>query len=136
MSIRGILAGPLALVLLLSLPAIERIDDRAPRVMSADPLDCSRLDATLQALVAAADPARVAAERRLHYVEGRVRVIIELVTASSAEPSTSSIVTEARYGRLIQALVPVGDLCALSTEPEVRRVRVPLAADASPQTPR
>lgn len=108
----------------------ERVAAAADQAMAADSLDCARLDSTLRALVASAEPARFAAERSLHYVDGRVRVIIELVASSSAVPLTSSIVPEGRYGRLAQALVPVAELCALSREPTVRRVRAPHAADA------
>jgi hypothetical protein len=98
--------------------------------MAGDSVDCSRLDSTLRALVASPEPERVAAERNLHYVDGRVRVIIELVASSTAAPPDPSIIPEGRYGRLLQALVLVGDLCRLSTEPGVRRIRIPQAADA------
>lgn len=92
--------------------------------------DCPKLEESLMSLAKVADPAEYAASIGLAYTidtEGRewVRVVIELTEAQSTLPQGYSLQVELRHEYLVQALVPVAKLCALSNEPQISYIRVP-----------
>lgn len=89
---------------------------------------CPKLDSALAELYQASDPERYAREHGLEWIEGRVRVVIELRAEGSALPQGYDVAVEARNQRLVQGLVRRDQLCPLSNEPEVVQVRRPLQA--------
>ena len=85
-------------------------------------MECPRLESVLYHLMQVSDPAAAAADASLSYDDGGVRV--EIVLAGEAMPTASTgLVVEARAGALLQARVPVSELCDLSNDPEVVVVR-------------
>ena len=88
--------------------------------------DYPNLETCLYELSVSPNPARYAATHGLHYTEGRVRVVIELVSGQAEIPNNYHIQIEDRYGDLVQALVPISELRPLSKEPMVRLIRTPL----------
>lgn len=89
---------------------------------------CEKVESRLYGLTVAGDPSAYAANNRLHYVNGSVRAIIELGSQTDSLPAGYAVTVEAKQGAMVQALVPVSDLCNLSNEPEVRFVRAPIEA--------
>jgi hypothetical protein len=92
--------------------------------------DCPKLEENLMNLATVADPVEYAASVGLAYTidtQGRewVRVVIELTEARSTLPQGYSLQVEMRHEYLVQALVLVSKLCALSNEPEINYVRAP-----------
>jgi hypothetical protein len=85
-------------------------------------VDCPRLESRLCQLVQAADPTSFAAGAQLEYADGRVRVIVELVSVDEPMPAYGQT-EEARYQGLVQAVVALDQLCALSNDPAVAAVR-------------
>jgi hypothetical protein len=97
------------------------------------PSDCPRLQDPLRQIAAAPDPAAFAHERGISLIDGRVRVVVELIPGA-ALPLDVPLVVEGQYERLVQVLVPPAELCALAADPAVAIVRLPYprAADRSP----
>jgi hypothetical protein len=96
--------------------------ESAPAIPPAKAADCPRLESRLYQLVQAADPASFAAEAQLEYADGRVRVIVELVSVDEPMPAYGQI-EEARYQGLVRAAISLDHLCALSNDPAVAAVR-------------
>ena len=86
--------------------------------------DCPRLDSQLAQLVAAADRAQFASGAAIDVNASGARVLIELAQGADVPPN-HAISVEARQDRVIQARVPIDDLCPLSREPTVVSVTVP-----------
>lgn len=72
------------------------------------------------------DPASFATQRILYYIDGSTRVIIELESPEVSIPQGYDVRVETIYETLIQALVPVENLCLLSNENGISHIRVPL----------
>ena len=87
---------------------------------------CPKLEDRLYRLAQAEDPAQFARQNGLDYVEGQVRVIVEMVEPEAAIPEKYASLIESRSDGLVQMLIPPKELCELSQEPEVKLVRVPL----------
>ncbi|MEM2122760.1 MAG: hypothetical protein QXE79_03900 [Candidatus Bathyarchaeia archaeon] len=91
-----------------------------------------RLESGLRMLADAhgsADEAAGIAERYgIRYVDGRVRVIIELDAADSPIPDVEGFQVEAQRGSLVQAWVPVEKLYELAQAPHVKYIRAPREA--------
>ena len=86
---------------------------------------CRGLEDRLYRMMNASDPARFAQEQSIYYSRGLVRVAIELSGPDASLPTGYEIQVEARAGSSVQALIQLGELCRISSEPEVRSVMVP-----------
>jgi len=89
--------------------------------------DCPQLDSTLLTLTTIDTPEAFAQANNLFYDEGQTRVVIEL---AAPKPDTSflnkyHLHIETQTDLLIQALAPLGTLCALSNNPEITFVSIP-----------
>ena len=87
-----------------------------------------KLDTRLYQLTLSKDPAAFAQLNDLHFSDGKVRVIIVLIDTLSSVSSDFQIDFEGQIEKLLQAMVPVDQLCALSQEPYVNFVRPPVQA--------
>jgi len=87
--------------------------------------DYPNLETRLYKLSIARNPARYAATHGLYCTEGRVRVVIELLSEDVVIPQSYHIRIEDRHKDSIQALVPVKELRSLSNESGVKFIRVP-----------
>ncbi len=98
-----------------------------PTLPSREPgqASCPNLESRLYNLTTATDPATYATDNGLYFADGKVRAVVELQNADTVLPSGYNAVTETRNGALVQALVPVAELCRLSNESQVRYVRAP-----------
>ena len=94
----------------------------AGQTMAQD--SCPRLESRLQQLHAAEDPAAFAAFTALMYGDYRVLAIVELVD-QDLPPAVDAfgMEIEASYANVVQAWVPVDQLCALASDPAVAGVR-------------
>lgn len=118
-------------VLVLSLSAAMACGvgrEERPTIAPTKTNPCPKLEDRLYRLAQAQEPAQFAQQTGLHYLEGRVRVVIEMVDLGAAVPTKYPLLVESRSDGLIQALVPLDILCDLSQEPQVKLVRSPLAA--------
>jgi hypothetical protein len=79
-------------------------------------------------LTQAVDAEPLAASLGLDYSSGVVLVVIELSGAEGPDPAMYQFVVEAEYANLLQARVPVQQLCPLANDPSVIRVRPPFSA--------
>jgi len=61
----------------------------------------------------------------IFYKEGKVRVVIELINEQANIPEGYGVVIEKRYKNMVQALVPIENLEALSKSPLVKFIRIP-----------
>lgn len=101
----------------------------SPDLPQVSPLrvpECPKLESRLQQLTVAADPAAAASRSGLTYEAGRVRVVIELVSATAAPPQHPDVQLHGRSNALLQATVLVASLCDVSNLPSIRFVRAPL----------
>jgi hypothetical protein len=112
------------------------------QVSSAGPLpshppdhtqDCPRLDSQLFQLSRSVDPAKFASGAGLELNSSGARVVVELATGADM-PSGHGVVVEAQYANMVQARVPVADLCGLAQESAVVGVVPP--THGVPQTSR
>lgn len=87
--------------------------------------ECRGLEDRLRRMMSAQDSTRFALEQRIYYQGGLVRVSIELASAEAQLPSGYGLQVEGRAQNLIQALLPLQELCQLSNEPQVLSVMVP-----------
>ena len=85
-----------------------------------------KLEARLYQLTRSKDPSTFAEASGLYFSDGKVRVIIILAHISSTISSDFQIVPEGQFGDLLQAMVPVDQLCEISEEPYINFVRPPL----------
>jgi hypothetical protein len=93
--------------------------------------DYPKLEGRLFQLAIAEDPIEFARQRDLdHRVV--VRVLIELESPDS--PIPDGICVEGRFGKRIEALVPIDRLLTLSQEPQVKAVRT--VPPIQPDSPR
>jgi hypothetical protein len=86
---------------------------------------CVNLDSRLQQLASADDPAAFAQTSGLEYDGARVRVVIELSGDAGPDPAVYGLDIEGQYANLLQARVPVDQLCAVAGDPTVSGVRPP-----------
>ena len=92
--------------------------------LGPEPGECPRLQDTLGQVATAPDPAAAARDRGIVLVDGRVRVIVELIP-SAALPLSVPLAIEGQYQHLVQALVAPEELCRLAANPAVALVRLP-----------
>jgi len=71
------------------------------------------------------DVERFAEANGIFYEEGKVRVVIELVSEQIEVPEGYNLIIEKRYKNMVQALVPVSNLESLSKSPLVKFIRIP-----------
>jgi len=121
-------AGIVLSCLLVSLIAAGRLPSMAPQP-SKQP---ERLESGLRELAdahgSAGETAIIAERYGIRYVDGKVRVIIELDGVDSPIPEVEGLEVEARRGSLVQAWVPVERLYELAQAPHVRYIRAPREA--------
>lgn len=98
--------------------------------------ECPRLQAALWQIATASDPVAAARHHGIALLNGRVRVIVELIPGAALPPD-APLAIEARYEHLVQALVAPKDLCRLARDPAVAEVRLPYphAPDIVPPPP-
>jgi hypothetical protein len=91
---------------------------------------CPRLESTLLNLSTAENPAAFAQSNRLFYDGAATRVIIELPTADAGISFLNeyNAQIESETESLVQALVPLTDLCALANDSQIKFIRVPRGA--------
>jgi hypothetical protein len=91
------------------------------------PSECPHLESGLYDLAVAQNPVELAKATGLFYEDGKTRVVVELATPetdiSFLAKYDAQIETQA--GSLVQALVPLAELCNLSNDPQVLFVRKP-----------
>jgi hypothetical protein len=109
--------GALAVLLMLATPVAQA---------AASPCDCPRLSSQLAQLAAASDPAEFSALHALAYQDAGVLTLIELAADESDLVDAYGLTPQARYQQVLQAWVPVGQLCGLANDARVRSVDVPL----------
>jgi len=103
-------------------PALEAVQKLPTLTQEA----CPRLQHQLLGLMQASNPIQFAFDHSLYLTaDAQVRVIIVLIDEEAAVPLEYLRQIETWYGDLLQAVVPVVDLCALSNEPQVNFVRAP-----------
>ncbi|MBI2906299.1 MAG: hypothetical protein HYX92_01445 [Chloroflexi bacterium] len=90
--------------------------------------DCPKLENRLYQLFASPDPAAFAQQYGIGYSDGAVRVVVEMGDKEGRLPAGYSIKEETRSGGLVQAQVPLSELCRLSKEGSVKAIRLPLRA--------
>lgn len=95
--------------------------------------DCPRLDSQLFQLSRSVDPERFASGAGLDLNSSGALVVVELA-AGAEVPRGHGLDVEARYANLVQARVPLSELCALAQEPAVVSVAPP--ARGVPETVR
>ncbi|MFH1486127.1 MAG: hypothetical protein ABIH46_08655 [Chloroflexota bacterium] len=103
-------------------------EEAPPPATPSKPAECPNLESRLLQLVASPDPAEFAAKSGLTYADGSVRVVIEMGSRDQELPQGYSAKIETRSNGLIQAMVPLEELCGLSSEPSVGLIRAPLRA--------
>jgi hypothetical protein len=86
---------------------------------------CAQVDSRLIQLTQAPDPAAFAASAGLDYDDAGVLAIIELVGDDEPDPMAYGLTEEARYANLLQARVPVDQLCLVAADAAVANVRPP-----------
>lgn len=99
-----------------------------PSATPYKPADCPKLESRLYQLVTAPNPTEFARTSDLAYADGSVRVVIELRSKDESLPPGYSIKVETRSNELVQASVPLNELCKLSNEPQVKFIREPFKA--------
>lgn len=87
---------------------------------------CPKLDTRLYQLTQSENPSEFAEANKLHFSDGKVRVVIVLADTLSIVSSEFHIVSEGQAGNLLQAMVPIDQLCELSEEPYIDFIRPPL----------
>jgi hypothetical protein len=85
---------------------------------------CARLDSQLYQLSQSTDPGRFASNAGLELNPSGARVVIKLLTGAQL-PRGHGVTVEANYANVIQARVPVSELCALARDPAVISVALP-----------
>jgi hypothetical protein len=73
-------------------------------------------------------PDQFASSAGLTYVDGAVRVVVELADTSQFSPDSYGLAVEAQYENLLQAMAPVDQLCPMAADPSVTFVRPPARA--------
>ena len=121
------LLGAGALVAAACGTATRMPDTRPPETQA-----CPRLESRLLQLSRSSDPAGFAAGAGLDLNSSGVRVVIELAAGADL-PARDDVFVEARYANLVQARVPLAQLCSLALETSVVSVASP--ARGVPQLP-
>ena len=83
------------------------------------------LQSVLYQLKQSTQPIKFATQHGLYVKNGKVRVVIELVTKTETLPTGYGIVEETRYDGLVQAMVPINNLIKISEIQGVKVVRIP-----------
>jgi hypothetical protein len=91
--------------------------------------NCPRLDTRLSQLAASPDPVAFAASARLTLGPSGVLAIVEIAGVDGLDPNAYGLTIEGQYANLLQARVPLDQLCDLATDPAVSRVRPPATPD-------
>jgi hypothetical protein len=122
--------------------SVAAADDGAPRDVSAQETPVGKsanVSSTLVELVRAEDRESFAAAHGIEFEDGRAVVVVELRDRSTLPEGYDARVQQTATvdGRtVVQALVPVDRILALSEEPGVEYVRLPERADAGTNTAR
>ncbi|MFQ5400129.1 MAG: hypothetical protein ACE5E7_11085 [Anaerolineae bacterium] len=90
----------------------------------ADPVLCPNLDSVLVALSTAGDAADFAASHQLMLAEAGVAVEIHLAHPETADLTQYQVSIRNKRGAIIEAYVPVPQLCALSEDSAILQVKV------------
>lgn len=93
-------------------------------------IECPHLESSLLNLSVSEDPEAFAQSHLLFYAENATRATIELLTPNDDTSFLSEYNAhiETQTESLVQALVPLPDLCALSNDPQVKFVHAPRRA--------
>jgi hypothetical protein len=78
-------------------------------------------------LIHAADPATLAAQQRIRFEDGRVAIRLRLVAEETDLAAAHDLRVIGRAAAFLDALAPLGGLCALSHDPRVGVIEVPYA---------
>ena len=83
----------------------------------------SNVDSQLTQLIQSSDPAAYASSTGMTFVDGMVRVIIQMADGSTLPPDPA-VQVEAQYANYIQSLIAPSEICRIAAQPGVESVTV------------